>query len=206
MSDDGRRDEGAGEPEDTVVEILGFEGEEPSTDSESAAAPAPGASAAELAAERERYLRLRADFDNFRKRSERDRAEVERYALAEAVRRVDGARVALLGSGGMSHRFWPLSAIRKHFGFDPAHVISKAARDMDQRILELWARGDHQAVLDLYPEYEAQHHPEGRFAHYLMALGAMGGPECRARGERLSEYENAVGTGQVHVFFRIESP
>jgi len=126
-------------------------------------------------------------------------------ALAEAVRRVDGARVALLGSGGMSHRFWPLSAIRNHFGFDPEHVISEKARAADERILELWEKGDHTSVLALYPDYEANHHPEGRFAHYLMALGAIGGRECRARGERLSEYENAVGTGQVHVLFRIEA-
>jgi molecular chaperone GrpE len=39
-----------------------------------------------LAVERERYLRLRADLDNFRKRAERERAEVERYAGAEVAR------------------------------------------------------------------------------------------------------------------------
>ena len=75
---------------------------------------------------------------------------------------------------------------------------------MDLRILELWERGDHAAVLDLYPEYQRAFHPEGRFAHYLMALGALGGRACRVPGERLSEYENAVGTGQVHVLFRPE--
>jgi 3,4-dihydroxyphenylacetate 2,3-dioxygenase len=123
-------------------------------------------------------------------------------ALEEAVRRVDGARVAVLGSGGMSHEFWPLSKIRAHFGYDASHVINPEARDMDARILGLWERGDHAAVLDLYPDYLRRFHPEGRFAHYLMALGAMGGARCTARGVRLSEYENAVGTGQVHVLFR----
>jgi hypothetical protein len=29
----------------------------------------------------------------------------------------------------------------------------------------------------------------------------MGGRACRAPGTRLSAYENAVGTGQVHVLF-----
>jgi 3,4-dihydroxyphenylacetate 2,3-dioxygenase len=122
-------------------------------------------------------------------------------ALGEAVRRVDGARVAVLGSGGMSHRFWSLATIRQHFGYDASHVISPEARETDLRILELWERGDHAAVLELCPEYLSKHHPEGRFAHYLMALGAAGGATCRVRGERLSEYENAVGTGQVHVLF-----
>ena len=62
--------------------------------------------------------------------------------------------------------------------------------------------GDHSAVLELYPEYLRTCHPEGRFAHYLMALGALGGPRCKLPGTRLSNYENAVGTGQVHVLFR----
>jgi hypothetical protein len=67
--------------------------------------------------------------------------------------------------------------------------------------MELWTRGDHAAVLELYPDYLRRFHPEGRFAHYLMALGAIGGADCRVRGEQLSAYENAVGTGQAHVWF-----
>jgi 3,4-dihydroxyphenylacetate 2,3-dioxygenase len=126
-------------------------------------------------------------------------------ALAEAVRRVDGGRVAVLGSGGMSHEFWPLERIREHFGYDPAHLISSDARKMDTHILELFEQGDHAAVLELYPRYQREYHPEGRFAHYLMGLGAMGGASCRIPGVRLSAYENAVGTGQVHVLFQIES-
>jgi molecular chaperone GrpE len=104
MNDDGRRgDDGT---DDTVVEILGFgEDEEDSQPAKSApqAAPEPDPPlAAELAAEKERYVRLRADFDNFRKRSERERAEVERYALAEPARQllpvVDNLQRALAAS------------------------------------------------------------------------------------------------------------
>ncbi len=125
-------------------------------------------------------------------------------ALAEAVRRTDGIRVAILGSGGMSHTFWPLESIRTHFAYDPSHVISPEARDMDARILSLWDAGDHAAVLALYPDYLRRFHPEGRFAHYLVGVGAMGGKACGVPGARLSAYENAVGTGQVHVLFRPE--
>ncbi|HKU38663.1 MAG TPA: hypothetical protein VJR89_10965 [Polyangiales bacterium] len=126
-------------------------------------------------------------------------------ALAEAVRRLPEGRIALLGSGGMSHEFWPLDVIRQHFAYDASHVISSEARAFDERILEHWAQGNHAAVLELYPEYRERFHPEGRFAHYLMGLGAMGGAQCRVRGERLSTYENAVGTGQVHVWFDLSS-
>jgi 3,4-dihydroxyphenylacetate 2,3-dioxygenase len=122
-------------------------------------------------------------------------------ALAEAVRRLPAGRIALLGSGGMSHEFWPLDVIRDHFAYDASHVISSDARAFDARILELWKSGDHAAVLELVPEYQRRFHPEGRFAHYLMALGAIGGAACHTRGEQLSSYENAVGTGQVHVWF-----
>ena len=123
-------------------------------------------------------------------------------ALAEAIATLPSGRVAILGSGGMSHQFWPLDMIRQHFAYDASHVISADARAMDARILQLWAAGDHAAVLELYPEYRERFHPEGRFAHYLIALGALGGAKCRVRGMQLSEYENAVGTGQVHVLFR----
>jgi hypothetical protein len=36
-----------------------------------------------------------------------------------------------------------------------------------------------------------------------MALGAIGGVSCRVPGLQLSAYENAVGTGQVHMLFEI---
>lgn len=124
-------------------------------------------------------------------------------ALGEAITNTDGARVAVLGSGGMSHTFWPLSEIRKHFAYDASHVISPEAVEADLRILEHWKRGEHASVVEGYAEYRARFHPEGRLAHYLIALGAMGGPSCTHAGQQLSDYENAVGTGQVHVLFEV---
>jgi len=50
------------------------------------------------------------------------------------------------------------------------------------------------------PEYK-RFGPEGKFGHYLIMAGALGGSRCRAPGERFSEYEASVGTGQVHVWF-----
>ena len=123
-------------------------------------------------------------------------------AIAAAVERTPG-RVALLGSGGLSHRFWPLQSLFDHQGYDPSHVITAEARAADLHVLDCWERGDHAAVCAFYPEYR-RHAPEGRFAHYLMLLGAIGGPACKARGERYSAYENALGTGQVHMLFDLE--
>lgn len=122
-------------------------------------------------------------------------------AIGEAVRRSD-VRVAMFASGGMSHRFWPLRLIPTHQGYSPENVITTEARKMDEQILALWEEGDHCSVLELYPAYR-QHSPEGHFGHYLTMLGALGGPSCRARGVRCSDYENSIGTGQVHVMFDI---
>ena len=43
--------------------------------------------------------------------------------------------------------------------------------------------------------------PEGMFAHYLMMAGAMGEADFTAPGVQYSDYENAIGTSQVHVWF-----
>jgi 3,4-dihydroxyphenylacetate 2,3-dioxygenase len=121
--------------------------------------------------------------------------------IAAGVAASDPAtRVAVLGSGGMSHTFWPIDQQEGRIAFDPDNVYSAAARAWDRRILELWAAGDHAAVLDLYPAYRAVN-PEGLFGHYLILLGAIGGRASRAPGQRYSDYENALGTGQVHVVF-----
>jgi 3,4-dihydroxyphenylacetate 2,3-dioxygenase len=119
--------------------------------------------------------------------------------LGEAIVRSD-RRVALLASGGMSHTFWPLRDLPDHTGYAPQHVISDEARAMDERILELWRAGDHGAVIDLYPELQRLS-PEGRFGHYLLLVGALGGRACTSPGTQLSEYEASVGTGQAHVWF-----
>jgi len=121
--------------------------------------------------------------------------------IAEAVRATDH-RVALLASGGMSHRFWPMDTILAHGGWDPKDVHSAEAVAIDRKILALWSAGDHAAVIDLYPEYR-RFSPEGFFAHYLMLVGALGGRACGAKGVRLSDYENAVGTAQAHVWFEL---
>ena len=120
-------------------------------------------------------------------------------AIARAVETSD-ARVALLASGGLSHRFWPLAEIGRRHAPDPSHVRTPEARTADLDRLAWWAAGDHAAVIDSMDEYR-RHRPEGMFGHYLMMVSALGGRGCAAVGRRFSEYENAAGTGQAHVWF-----
>lgn len=119
--------------------------------------------------------------------------------IADAVSRAS-ERVVLLASGGMSHRFWPLDELEQHEASDPVHIITPEARAADEHRLALWEKGDHGAVIDSMDEYRV-HKPEGMFGHYLMMVAALGGDKCIATGRRFSDYENATGTGQVHVWF-----
>jgi 3,4-dihydroxyphenylacetate 2,3-dioxygenase len=100
----------------------------------------------------------------------------------------------------MSHTFWPLSELPAHESSDPSHIFTSEARAADEQRLQWMQAGDHRLIVDTIDDYMS-HNPEGGFGHYLMMLGAVGGSDCIAPGELFSDYENATGTGQVHVWF-----
>lgn len=120
-------------------------------------------------------------------------------AIGEAVSRLD-RRIVVLASGGMSHTFWRLKEISKHEASDPVHIITPEARAADELRLDWMRQGEHRRIVESMDDF-MQYNPEGGFGHYLMMLGAIGGADCTAPGELFSEYENATGTGQVHVWF-----
>jgi len=119
--------------------------------------------------------------------------------IASAIAQ-SGKRVVLIASGGMSHRFWPLDELEKHESSDPSHIITPEARAADEKRLDWWQQGDHASVINSMDAFRT-HAPEGKFGHYLMMVGALGGQGCCAKGQLFSDYENATGTGQVHVWF-----
>jgi 3,4-dihydroxyphenylacetate 2,3-dioxygenase len=120
-------------------------------------------------------------------------------ALGEAVAQTD-RKVILVASGAMSHTFWPLRQLREHEASDPGHIRTPQARAADQERIGWFEAGDHARVLDTMPEY-LKVRPEAKFAHYLMMIAALGERAVTAPGRRFSEYENAIGTGQVHLWF-----
>lgn len=119
--------------------------------------------------------------------------------IGQAIRESD-RRVLLIASGSMSHRFWSLSELEKHESSDPIHISRPEAREADYERLEWFHKGDHASVIDTMPEF-LKHVPEARFGHYLMMAGACGGRDWTWPGIRYSDYENATGTSQVHVYF-----
>jgi 3,4-dihydroxyphenylacetate 2,3-dioxygenase len=121
-------------------------------------------------------------------------------AIGAAVSRSD-RRVILLASGALSHKFWPMKALRAHEPSDPVHIRSDGHRAADLERLDWMVAGRHDRVIDTMDAF-MRFTPEGRFGHYLQMVGAIGGRECIATGEMFSEYESAVGTGQAHMWFQ----
>jgi 3,4-dihydroxyphenylacetate 2,3-dioxygenase len=120
-------------------------------------------------------------------------------ALGEAIRDSD-RKVLLVASGALSHTFHKLRDLRKHEASDPKHIYSKEAYEYDLQVLEWMKAGDHKAILDDFDNFR-QYKPEAGFFHYLAMAGAVGEEAWKSKGELYSEYENSIGTGQVHVWF-----
>jgi 3,4-dihydroxyphenylacetate 2,3-dioxygenase len=125
-------------------------------------------------------------------------------ALGDAVKQTD-RRVILLASGALSHTFWPLRELRDHEASSPAHIRTPQARAADLERIGWLADGDHARVIDTMPEF-LKVRPEAKFAHYLMMIGALGEHAVTAPGRAFSEYENAIGTGQMHLWFDRPAP
>ena len=125
--------------------------------------------------------------------------------IGEAVRR-SGLRVLLLASGALSHKFNPIDWKPNNPRiFDESNVSCPENMASDKAVIELFRQGHHREVLDRW-DSEFRRLPWEAFgAHYLQMAGALGGRKCQARGEPLSAYENVRGTGNVHIWFDMET-
>ena len=134
-------------------------------------------------------------------------ATVEHYLemgaiIGAAIGRSD-ARVVLLASGALSHAFSVYDTPLRHPSFFHADNVSSTANaKLDHEVLEQFAQGRHDAVLDRYPELRAARY-EGFGSHYVQMAGALGGRSWRAVGTPMSDYENARGTGNIHIWFDV---
>lgn len=120
-------------------------------------------------------------------------------ALGDAIARSD-RKVLLIASGALSHTFWKLRELRDHEASDPVHIRTPEAYAADLDRIEWFKAGDHAKVLETMPEF-MRYRPEAMFAHYLMMAGALGEERLTATARQYGEYENSIGTGQVHLWF-----
>ena len=109
-------------------------------------------------------------------------------------------KVVLIASGALSHTFWPLRQLRDHEAAGIEHIFTPEAAAADAERIDWFSKGDHARVLETMPEFY-RFKPEARFGHYLMMAGALGEGDNTAPARQYGEYENSVGTGQVHLWF-----
>lgn len=122
-------------------------------------------------------------------------------AIGEAVRR-SGLRVVLLASGALSHRFNSIHWKPTHPRiFHESNVSRPENIASDKAAIELLKGGQHGQVIDRWEDEYRKMPWEAFGAHYLQMVGAMGGRDCTVPGEALSAYENARGTGNIHIWF-----
>ena len=124
-------------------------------------------------------------------------------AIGEAIKRSD-LRVVLLASGALSHKFnnidWKPNNPRI---FHESNVSRPENIESDKGAIELMRQGRHDTVLERWDDEYRSKPWEAFGAHYLQMVGAMGGAACRAKGVPLSAYENARGTGNIHMWFEV---
>src|SRR5215470_14847926 len=120
-------------------------------------------------------------------------------AIGAAIAASD-RKVLLVASGALSHTFWPLRELRAHEASDTRHIRTAEARDADTERIAWLKAGNHARVIDTMGEFLAVR-PEAKFAHYLMMVAALGGSAVTAPGRAFSDYENSIGTGQMHLWF-----
>lgn len=125
--------------------------------------------------------------------------------IGEAIRR-SRLRVVLLASGALSHRFNGIDWKPVHPRiFHESNVSSPENLASDKQAIALMQQGRHDQILERW-DAEYRRKPWEAFgAHYLQMLGAIGGADCRTKGEPLSAYENARGTGNIHMWFPTEA-
>ena len=125
-------------------------------------------------------------------------------AIGEAIRR-SGLRAVLLASGALSHKFNAIDWKPNHPRiFHESNVSRPENIASDKAAIALFRDGRHREVLDRWDDDYRKKPWEAFGAHYLQMVGAMGGADCTARGEPLSAYENARGTGNIHIWFETE--
>jgi len=122
-------------------------------------------------------------------------------AIGEAISR-SNLRVVLLASGALSHKFNGIDWKPNHPRiFHESNVSSIENIASDKAVIELMRQGRHGDILARWDEEYRRLPWEAFGAHYLQMIGALGGTQCQAKGEVLSDYENARGTGNIHIWF-----
>ena len=125
--------------------------------------------------------------------------------IAEAIARSD-ERVVLLASGALSHKFNEIDWVQKHPRIYHESNVSRDANVVaDKEAVALFEQGRHAGILAQWDTRYRSLPWEGFGGHYLQMVGALGGAKCTAKATQMSDYENARGTGNIHLWFDLNN-
>jgi len=119
-------------------------------------------------------------------------------AVVEAIVRSD-SRVAIFASGSLSHRFQDDGSPQDSM-FD---ISREFYRQVDLKVLELWASGRFDVFTEMLPEYAEACQGEGGMHDTAMLLGALGWDTYRGPVDIVTDYFPSSGTGQCNVVFEV---
>jgi 3,4-dihydroxyphenylacetate 2,3-dioxygenase len=121
------------------------------------------------------------------------------WALRRAIEDEYDGTVAILASGSLSHRF-AQNGLAPEFAFKN---WSPFLETMDHEVIRLWQEGQWKTFCDMLPEYAVKGHGEGFMHDTAMMLGALGWSEYEGKGEVITPYFAASGTGQINAVFPV---
>jgi 3,4-dihydroxyphenylacetate 2,3-dioxygenase len=120
-------------------------------------------------------------------------------ACRRAIARSD-RKVAVLASGSLSHKI----CSNANTGAGQWDLMSSEFnRQMDLRVLELWAAGRYREFVEMLPEYATKCSGEALMADTAMLFGLLGWDTYAGAAEQLCDYFPSSGTGQVSVEFHV---
>jgi len=153
-ADEAETGSGARADDEVEIEIVSIGDEDVSPEAASSATEPEAGEKDELADLRERHLRLRADFENFRKRAERERAAMVRRGIGDSLQELlpvaDNLGRALAAPGGVDDLRRGVEMIARQFedalrgqGVEP---IDAVGAPFDPQLHEAVAREESDEV------------------------------------------------------------
>jgi 3,4-dihydroxyphenylacetate 2,3-dioxygenase len=70
-------------------------------------------------------------------------------------------------------------------------------------VVGMWERGEWKPFCEMLPEYAVKGHGEGFMHDTAMMLGTLGWSDYEGRGEVITPYFGASGTGQINMVFPV---
>lgn len=119
-------------------------------------------------------------------------------AVAEAIAESD-TNAAVYASGSFSHAFAENAVSHDYLN----RVNGAFNRQMDLRVMELWADGDWDDFLEMLPDYAVKCQGECGMIDTAMLFGALGWDRYDGQTEVLTPYFGSSGTGQAIIDFSV---